>query len=306
MSETNSLQMLLSDPSTSLRVKKGKPFFMAHMIAGYPSMADSEKVAEGLAKGGADIIELQIPFSDPMADGPTIAVACEDALKAGATVGSSLKLLKKICNLERSQKSTGTRRGEGGRGDVQAGTLTSTQGPSNEVDADFGHAGKPVAVMSYLNPVFRMGIPKFVKTIRDAGASALIVPDCPFDSEEGRALLAACKENEIYFVPVVSPGVPKERLQQLAKDSQGFVYCTSRQGITGANSKFAKELFDFVAELKSIFKLPIAVGFGVKSRDDVATLSRHADIVIAGSVFVNAVKTGGASSIEKTVRELLG
>src|SRR3989338_9861960 len=99
-----------------LFAQKKDGLFMAHMIAGYPSMDEAEKVAEGLAKGGADIIELQIPFSDPMADGPTIAVACEDALKAGATVGSSLKLLKKICNLERSQKSTGTRRGEGGRG----------------------------------------------------------------------------------------------------------------------------------------------------------------------------------------------
>src|SRR3989344_73681 len=245
--------------------RANEPLFMAHMIARYPSMVDSEKVAEGLAKGGADIIELQIPFSDPMADGPTIAVACEDALKAGATVASSLTLLSKASRL-----------------------------------------GKPVAVMSYLNPVFRMGLAKFVKTIRDAGASALIVPDCPFDSEEGQALLAACKENDVFFVPVVSPGVPKERLEQLAKDRRGFVYCNSRQGITGANSKFAQDLFDFVAELKSIFKLPIAVGFGVKSRDDVETLAKHADIVIAGSVFVNAIKAGGASSVEKTVRELLG
>src|SRR3989344_2870486 len=98
MSETNSLQMLLGDPSTpfdeaqdkSLRVKKGKPFFMAHMIAGYPDMKGSEQIAEALVKGGTDIVELQIPFSDPMADGPTIAVACEDALKAGTTVASSL------------------------------------------------------------------------------------------------------------------------------------------------------------------------------------------------------------------------
>src|SRR3990167_11067449 len=158
MTATNKLNRLFAD--------KKKTLFMAHMIAGYPTMEDSEKVAEALAKGGADIIELQIPFSDPMADGPTIAVASEDALKAGATVAKSLELLKKVAAF-----------------------------------------GKPVAVMSYTNPVFRYGIPKFVKTIADAGASALIVPDCPFDTEEGQALLTACKEHDVCLIPVVSPGV---------------------------------------------------------------------------------------------------
>jgi tryptophan synthase alpha chain len=253
MTATNSLRQLLEGATRSL--------FMAHMIAGYPSVDESEEVAAALVKGGTDIVEMQIPFSDPMADGPTIAVACEEALKKGATVASSLQLLEKISKL-----------------------------------------GAPVAVMSYVNPVFRFGIPEFVKTIKNAGASALIVPDCPFDTEEGRALLAACKAEDVFFIPVVSPGVPKERLEQLAKDSRGFVYCTSRQGITGANSKFAQELFTFVKELKDIFDLPIAVGFGVKSREDVTELRKHADIVIAGSVFVDAVKKG--ENIEKLVAEL--
>lgn len=259
----NDLTALLSDPSTSLRVKSGKPLFMAHMIAGFPTMTDAEKVAEALARGGADIIELQIPFSDPMADGPTIAVACEEALKGGTSVASSLELLKKVCAL-----------------------------------------GKPVAVMSYINPVFRYDIPRFVKTIRDAGASALIVPDCPFDTPEGRQLLVACKENDVYLIPVVSPGVPKERLKQLAKDSRGFVYCTTRQGITGATGAFAQSLFDFVSGLKDIFKLPIAVGFGVRSKEDVRQLAAHADIVIAGSIFVATIKNGVPGAVEKTIRAL--
>ena len=243
---------------------KTKTLFMAHMIAGYPTIADSEKVAEALAKGGADIIELQIPFSDPMADGPAIAVASDDAIKAGATVAKSLALLEKVAKL-----------------------------------------GKPMAVMTYVNIAFRYDIPKFVKTIAKAGASALIVPDCPFDTGEGRELLTACKENDVFLIPVVSPGVPRERLEVLARDSQGFVYCTSRQGITGANSKFAKELFDFVKELKEIFKLPIAVGFGVKSKEDVTELAKVADIVIAGSHFVGIIKSSGADVVEQSVRDLL-
>ncbi|MEK7107146.1 MAG: tryptophan synthase subunit alpha [Patescibacteria group bacterium] len=257
----NALDQLFAD--------KKKTLFMAHMIAGYPTMEDSEKVAEALAKGGADIIELQIPFSDPMADGPAIAVASDEAIKSGATVAKSLALLEKVAA-----------------------------------------RGRPVAVMTYVNIPFRYGIPKFVKTIAKTGASALIVPDCPFDSEEGRELLIACKENDVYLIPVVSPGVPKERLEVLARDSRGFVYCTSRQGITGANSKFAKELFDFVKELKQIFKLPIAVGFGVKSKEDVESLAKVADIVIAGSVFVNVIKNAQGKRlepvVEKVVQELRG
>ncbi len=235
------------------------------MIAGYPSMPTSEKVAAALVKGGADIIELQIPFSDPMADGPTIAVACEESLKGGTTVIRSLGLLKKVSKL-----------------------------------------GKPVAVMSYINPVFKYGIPAFVKAISAAGASALIVPDCPFDTPEGGALLAACKEHNICLIPVVSPGVPEDRLEALAKNSSGFVYCTSRRGTTGANSAFAKDLLDFVAELKSIFKLPIAVGFGVKSRSDVKQLAKHADIVIAGSVFVSVLKKNKtAAAVGKAMKGLI-
>lgn len=260
----NDLGKLL-DPSTALGVKSDKSLFMAHMIAGYPSMLESEKVAKALVQGGADIIELQIPFSDPMADGPTIAVASEDALKAGATVAKSLALLKKVAKM-----------------------------------------GKPVVVMSYTNPVYRFGIPTFVETIAKAGATGLIIPDCPFDSEEGQILLASCKANNVYLIPVVSPGVPRERLEMLAKDAGGFVYCTSRQGITGANSRFAQHLFDFVAGLKTIFNLPIAVGFGVKSKSDVRQLAAHADIVIAGSVFVAALKKSRkASSVEKTLRQLI-
>lgn len=264
MSDTNKLDQLLH-PSTSLGVKKGKPFFMAHMIAGYPTIAESEKVAEAFVKeGGVDIIELQIPFSDPMADGPTIAVASEEALKKGATVAKSLALLEKVTRL-----------------------------------------GKPVAVMTYINIPFRFGIQTFVATITKAGASALIVPDCPFDTDEGRALLAACKKENICLIPVVSPGVPRERLEFIAKDARGFFYCTTRQGITGATSVFASDLPDFIKMLREISNLPVGVGFGVKSREDVQTLAQIADIVIAGSVFVSKVKAEGLTTLEETMRALI-
>lgn len=258
MNATNSLQELFSSGK--------KPLFMAHMIAGFPSVSESAQVGEALAEGGADILEIQIPFSDPMADGSVISVACQEALEKGATVASSLKLVEKMARL--SGRAGGIR----------------------------------IAVMSYVNPVFRFGFLEFAKTIKKAGASALIVPDCPFDAPEGRELLAACREADIYFIPVVSPGVPAERLQTLAKDASGFVYCTTRQGITGVTGNFAQDLYAFVKQLKSIFNLPIAVGFGVQTKADVQALAVEADIVIAGSVFVNAIKKG--HNIEQLAREL--
>ncbi|MBI5456894.1 tryptophan synthase subunit alpha [Candidatus Kaiserbacteria bacterium] len=253
-------------PSTTLRVKSGKPLFMAHMIAGYPTIPESVQVAKALVKGGADIIEVQIPFSDPMADGPTIAVACEEALKKGATVAKALVVIKKVATF-----------------------------------------GKPVVVMTYMNPVYRMGIPKFIEAISKAGATGLIVPDCPFDTQDGWSLLATCKAAGIALIPVVSPGVPKERLKTLAKDATGFWYCTTRQGITGATSVFASALPGFIKTMRSISELPVAVGFGVKSRKDVKDLSKVADIVIGGSVFVATLKRSKKVLIvEKTMRSLIG
>lgn len=235
---------------------KSGPLLMTHMIAGYPTAQKSLRIARVLVESGADILELQIPFSDSMADGPTIAVACQDALKSGATVAKSLTLAKQIAVL-----------------------------------------GKPVIIMSYINPVFRYGISRFVRRAARAGVSALIVPDCPFDSDEGKDLLAACAQSDVYLIPVVSPGVTRERLLQIAKDARGFVYCTSRQGTTGTKGVFARELGRFVHELKDIFQLPIAVGFGVKSQSDAETLKKYAEIVVVGSALVAALKNNRKNTL---------
>jgi tryptophan synthase alpha subunit len=245
-----------------------RPFFMAHMIAGFPNLGASMKVARSLVAGGADILEIQIPFSDPMADGPTIAVSSEEALANGMTVAKSLTLIH-----------------------------------------DAAQLGKPIAVMSYINPIFRFGIEKFVRTIAKAGAHALIVPDCPFDTEEGVALRAACEKDNVCLIPVISPGVPEARLRTLLTDARGFVYCTSRQGITGANSTFAMTLPRFVESVRKLTKIPIAVGFGIKSRTDVLRIGSYADIAVVGSAFVATVRKTPAAklstAIEKQTRAFL-
>ena len=237
-----------------------RPLYMCHLIAGYPSLKASEDVARGLIAGGADILEIQIPFSDPMADGPSISVASRDALEAGATVRSSLALAKKVS-----------------RGDV------------------------PVVIMSYLNPVFTYGIDAFVKDAASAGVSALIMPDAPLDSNEGEALCAAAKRNDLCMIPVISPGVPRERLQRLARDASGFVYCTSRQGITGANSRFVSDLQSYMKLVREELAMPLGLGFGIQTRADAKRAAALADIVIAGSVFVNAIKAAKKGSLSKVL-----
>lgn len=256
----NKLERLLSE--------KHVPLLMAHFIAGYPNERESLRIAKALVEGGADILEVQIPFSDPMADGPTIAVACGKALGRGMTVAKSLTVIRAAAQLK-----------------------------------------VPMAVMSYLNPVFRFGITKFVHTIAKAGAHALIVPDCPLDSDEGRELVAAGEKYGICIIPVVSPGVPQRRLAEILKATRGFVYCTSRQGITGANSRFAHDLERYLAEVRKASGLPVGLGFGVRTAEDFKNAAKIADIVIAGSVFINAVdqaRGSATTAVQRTARSLKG
>jgi len=241
-----------------------RPLLMAHFVAGYPTVAESLLVAESLVLGGADIIELQIPFSDPLADGPTIMAASQLALENGTQVADAFAIAQKL-----------------------------------------GASEAPVVMMSYANPIFRYGIREFVEAAKEAGVAGLIVPDVPFDTEEGKMLVAETKNHDIHLILVVSPGVSRERLVSLAPYTSGFVYCTSRQGITGADSKFALDLEKYLKDMREIFGLPIGLGFGVKTREDFQNAATMADIVIAGSVFVEAVKRGGVEGVLRSARSLV-
>ena len=245
-----------------------RPLFMAHGIAGYPNVGDSKKVLKALIEGGADIVELQIPFSDPLADGPTIMEASHEAIRKGIHVADVFSLSKQL---------------------------------TTETDV-------PVVIMSYANPVFRYGIPQFVSDAASSGVSALIIPDVPFDSEEGQTLMRETEKQGLYFILVVSPGVSRQRLQTLQPFAKGFMYCTTRQGITGADSHFASDMAAYTKTIREIFSIPVALGFGIKTREDFLAASQVADIVIAGSVFVEILKKDGFSAVEviRTAQSLTG
>lgn len=249
-----------------LLAEERRPLLMAHFIAGYPTVPDSTAVAEGLIAGGADIVELQIPFSDPLADGPTIMAASQEALTHGARIVDAFDVARKLQVYE---------------------TV-------------------PVMLMCYANTIFQYGIQQFVESAKDVGISGLIVPDMPFDSEEGKMLLQETKRCGVHLILVVSPGVSRDRLEALAPYTSGFVYCTSRQGITGADSKFATDLTHYIETMKEIFKMPVGLGFGIKTHKDFSEAATLADIVIAGSVFVEVVQKVGVAGVAASVRSLRG
>jgi tryptophan synthase alpha chain len=164
---------------------------MTHVVVGYPSIEQTLAVVRAMAHNGADFVELQIPFSDPLADGPTIMQACEKSLANGTKVKDAFLVMKTL---------------------------------SKQVSI-------PLLFMSYYNIVFRYGVEKFCRDAMIAGASGLIVPDMPLDEEEQEHFYAYSKKYNLHAIQVVSPASTEERLTKNAKVANGFIYCTARHEI---------------------------------------------------------------------------
>jgi tryptophan synthase alpha chain len=218
------------------------------MMAGYPSRAESLAALHVLAEAGADLIELGVPFADPLADGPVIRDAA-DAARAAA----------------------------GG-----AFGLAETIDLAREFTADAGDGVPPVALMTYLNPLMRMGLPVAAAALRAAGVGGVIVPDLPPDMA-GPWLAASAGIDTVFLV---APTSTPERLAKVGSMSSGFVYCVSSTGVTGERAELPAELVELVERVKAATMLPVAVGFGVSTPEQAATVAGTADGVIVGSALV--------------------
>lgn len=249
--------------NTLFRQKRDKPLLAAHFIVGYPTLTLSLEIGEAMIRGGASILEIQIPFSDPSADGPVIVEACHKALAVHVRAQDALSLAAKLGK----------------------------------------EHGVPIVMVSYANPIFCYGITRFIEDVAKAGVSGVIIPDLPIDTEEGKEFVLASKKVGVHPILLVSPGVPEKRLSTLLKEAAGFVYSTSRQGITGANSLFATGLPDFISSLRRYTDIPIAVGFGVKSHKDFLTFASYAEIVAVGSMFVSIINSAKEKNISIAVEE---
>ena len=248
------------------KIKKRKRIgIMAHLVTGYPSFEFSKKIAQALAKGGADIIEIQIPFSDPMADGPLIVEACQNSLDKGIKIKNSFELAKFV------SKNLKT----------------------------------PVVLMTYANILIHMGIKRFCIACKKYGVSGIIVPDLPYDSEECKELQKYAKKMGVHLIYVISPAIEDSRLLEITKRASGFLYCTSRQGTTGTGKKFAQNISSYLARVRKNSSLPLAVGFGISSSEDLELIKEYSEIGIVGSAIVNIIRRHKNSEILAAISQFM-
>lgn len=238
---------------------------MTHIIIGYPSLIDTVKIVKSMVAEGVDMVELQIPFSDPLVDGPTIMRACEKSLENGTKVKDAFIVMKEL----------------------------SSQVPI------------PLLFMSYFNIVFRYGVEKFCRDAKNSGAYGLIVPDMPIDEEKAEHYFAACKKYNIHNIQVISPASTDERLKKNANVESGFVYFTSHQGITGVKDKLNPDLISNLQRIRKFFSVPIAVGFGISKRKHLEKLAPYADIAVMGSALIDIINTSNKENRERNIEQFI-
>jgi tryptophan synthase alpha chain len=224
---------------------EGRAALMPYMMGGFPDSATADAVADAYAGAGADLVELGVPFSDPLADGPVIHDAATRALAAGATLESVLGTCQRIA--ERL----------------------------------------PVVAMCYANMVFARGMEQFAADLEAAGAAGTIVPDLTVD--EADEVHGALSESGLALVPLVAPTTSPDRRRAICAQAEGFVYVVALRGVTGERDELPADLAELVSAVREEAGVPAAVGFGIGTAEQAATVGRVADGVIIGSRLVREV-----------------
>jgi tryptophan synthase alpha chain len=228
---------------------EGRAGLVTFLMTGDPDMATSAQIVAALPKAGADVIELGMPFTDPMADGPSIQAAGLRALKSGAT-------LKKTIDLVRGFRKTDNT--------------------------------TPIVLMGYYNPIYIYGVDKFLVDAKAAGVDGLIIVDLP--PEEDDELCIPALKAGLNFIRLATPTTDDKRLPAVLANTSGFVYYVSITGITGSAAPDANKVGEAVKRIKRHTKLPVAVGFGVRSGDQARAIAANADAVVVGSALVDVLK----------------
>lgn len=229
--------------------------FIPFITAGDPNLSITKKLILGMAQAGADLIEIGIPFSDPVAEGPVIQKADDRALKGGVTTDGIFKMVEEVravCDI-------------------------------------------PLAFMTYFNPVFVYGSKRFIERCGACGIDALIVPDLPF--EEKGELSPLCKAHGVDLISLVAP-TSEERIQTIAAEAEGFLYCVSSMGVTGIRNKITTDIGKMVSLARSVTKTPCAIGFGISTPQQAKEMAQKADGVIVGSAIVRLCEQFGEACVE--------
>ena len=242
---------------------EGRAALMPYLMAGFPNPAESLEIARAYAEAGADLVEVGVPFSDPLADGPVIHEAGTRALAEGATLDTALELCSEL-----------------------AGSVA------------------PV-LMCYSNMVLTAGAVGFAAQLAEAGAAGAIVPDMPL--EEGADVRQELAGRGLAMIPLVAPTTPPERRRRICEAASGFVYVVSDTGVTGERGELPSSLRDLVSAVREEASVPAAVGFGIGTAAQAASVGRIADGVIIGSRLVRIVDEaqgeGAAAAVADFLRE---
>ena len=228
---------------------EGRAALVTFLTAGDPDAETSLALLRAIPAAGADVVELGMPFTDPMADGPAIQMSSQRALKAGQTLKKTLAMVRAF---------------------RQADDAT------------------PLVLMGYYNPIYIYGVDRFLRDAKSAGVDGLIVVDLP--PEEDEELCLPALKAGLNFIRLATPTTDDKRLPAVLANTSGFVYYVSITGITGAAMADPAKVTAAVARIKRHTKLPVAVGFGVRTAEQAAVIAAGADGVVVGSALVNALK----------------
>lgn len=229
---------------------QGRTALIPYLTAGYPSV-DASLEALRAADEVADILEVGVPFSDPLADGPTIQRSTFEALRQGMTLAGTLALIQR---------------------------------------ARLRH---PVVVFSYLNPILRYGLERFLRDADALGVAGLLLTDLPAGSDPG--VEAEVQASPVDLIRLIAPTTRPERLAAAVAGAQGFVYLVARLGVTGASAALAEGLEASIARVRRATPLPVAVGFGISTAAQARTVAGQADGVVVGSALVEALGAHGVA-----------
>jgi tryptophan synthase alpha chain len=244
------------------RRDQGRAAFIPFLTAGDPSLDRTVEIALGLDEAGADVLELGVPFSDPLADGPVIQRSSERALARGVTLESVLDVVRRI----REQSEL------------------------------------PLLLFSYFNPLLQRGLEALATEAAEAGVDGALVTDLP--PEEGKDWIGAARDAALDTVFLAAPTSPPERLKRVAEASRGFVYAVSRTGVTGERQALSDEAAPLVRRLHELTDVPVALGFGLSTPDQVAAAARVAEGVVVGSALVRFLEENPDGDVGAQVRWL--
>ena len=226
----------------------GRGGFIPFITAGHPDLVTTELLLVELAAAGADIIELGVPFSDPVADGEVIQRASERALQKGVTLSDTLRCVSNV---------------------------------KQKIDV-------PIVLFSYLNPLLKFGKDRLADDAKQAGVDAVLVTD--MIPEEAGTWIETFRKSGIDLIFLVAPTTSDERLTRIAQQASGFIYAVSRAGVTGARNEMPRDAESLVKRVRAVTDLPVAVGFGISTAEQVRQVWRFADAAVIGSAIVHQVE----------------